>query len=174
MLILNTVISVLTHGLYLNLLIYGYNFNCTWMVICSCEAGLLLGDDIETRRITVFRLLSCTTLVEQKSNQTTIDDRPKPMSSHANNPAYLWEVIQQFIKHDYPSTILWAFCYIFLPLGTSNLQPCNMRSTNWNNLMFIDTNFDFKDILIKFISNCQITPPLWRDLVKIFDLEAGT
>ena len=40
--------------------------------------------------------------------------------------------------------------------------------------MYIDTNFDFKDILIKFISNCQITPPLWRDLVKIFDLEAGT
>ena len=32
-------------------------------------------------------------------------------------------LVQQFIKHDYPSTIIWAICYIFLPLGTSNLQP---------------------------------------------------
>ena len=34
-----------------------------------------------------FQLMSCTTLVERKSKQTAIDDRPKPMSSPINNPA---------------------------------------------------------------------------------------
>ena len=46
-----------------------------------------MGDDIETGRSTGFRLLSCTTLVERKSKQTAIDDRPKLMSSPINNPA---------------------------------------------------------------------------------------
>ena len=43
-----------------------------------------MGDDIETE----FRLMSSTTLVERKSKQTTIDNRPGQMSSPINNPAY--------------------------------------------------------------------------------------
>ena len=50
-------------------------------------AGLLMGDDTKTSRSTGFRLLSCTMLVERKSKQTAIDDRPKLMSSPINNPA---------------------------------------------------------------------------------------
>ena len=40
-----------------------------------------MGDDIETGRSTGFGVLSYTTLVEWKSKQTAIDDRPEPMSS---------------------------------------------------------------------------------------------
>ena len=46
-------------------------------------AGLLMGDDIETGRSTG----SCTTLVELKSKQTAIDNKPKTMLSPINNPA---------------------------------------------------------------------------------------
>ena len=49
-----------------------------------------MGDYIETGRR--FLLLSCTTLVERKSRQTAIDDRPEPMSSPINNPAYIAQV----------------------------------------------------------------------------------
>ena len=46
-------------------------------------------DDIKTgRSMYRFRLLSCTMLVEWKSKQTEIDNRPKPMSSPNNNPAF--------------------------------------------------------------------------------------
>ena len=46
-----------------------------------------MGDDIKTSRCTGFQLLSCTMLVEQKSKQRAIDDRPEPMSSPINYPA---------------------------------------------------------------------------------------
>ena len=58
-----------------------------------------MGDDIETGRSTYrFRLLSCTTLVEQKSKQMAIDDRPAPMSSPINNPAKFRPLVLKFIS----------------------------------------------------------------------------
>ena len=47
-----------------------------------------MGDDIETGRSTGYDyLLSCTTLVEQKSKQTAIDDKLELMPLPINNPA---------------------------------------------------------------------------------------
>ena len=39
-----------------------------------------MGDDIETGRTLGVQLLSCTTLVERKTKQTAIDDRPEPIT----------------------------------------------------------------------------------------------
>ena len=54
-----------------------------------------MGDDIETGRSIGSDY--CTTLVERKSKQMAIDDRPDPMSSPINNPAY-FRVINVDVK----------------------------------------------------------------------------
>jgi hypothetical protein len=47
-----------------------------------------MGDDIETGRSMSSDYWAALRYVEQKSKQTAIDDRPEPMSSPINNPAY--------------------------------------------------------------------------------------
>ena len=47
-----------------------------------------MGDDIETGKKYGFQLLSCTMLIEQKSKQMAIRDRPKPVSLPINNSGY--------------------------------------------------------------------------------------
>ena len=50
-----------------------------------------------------FRLLSCTTLVEQKSKQTAIDDRPKLKSAPFNDPAYANLIARKLYQNNFNS-----------------------------------------------------------------------
>ena len=78
-------------GVFTQKLVLAYvTFNWIWNNKNSGynKAGLLMGDDVETGGNTGSDYwAACTTLVERKSKQAAIDDRPKLVSSPINNPA---------------------------------------------------------------------------------------
>ena len=150
---------------------------------------MLIGDDIKTVDVCHgLRLLSCSKLVEWKSKQTDVDDRPEPMPSPINNPAYLFHTIaamasllcrlQILVGLEFKQSILTVVHTVReLQLWTKNIEWSHPRAAivfhfkkNWTKSLF-STNITIviTDFVKMFWGWDQVENSFWDKATFIFE-----